>query len=327
MNNALTIGFTGDVMLGRTLDRIISKKGYDYPWGDVLPLMRSTDINIINLETTLTSSCRKVYKAFNFKAAPDKVKCLINARVSVANLANNHILDYGDEGLEETINTLDAANIAHVGAGKNLAAAIAPVVVDLNNMHVGILAITDNEPGWKAGWQPGTNYANISEEEDYTRLLQAMKNLKNEVDIIIITVHWGPNMRNEPTRDLVQFAHLMSEEGAHIIHGHSAHIIQAVEHYKNSLILYDTGDFIDDYIVDPYQRNDLAAFFVVMVDRCGPLSLKIVPTRIFQYQVTVARNDDRNWILNRINYLSSAFGTQLDEEGSIDLRAALLGPA
>ena len=95
----LIIGLTGDVMLGRTLNSVLSEKGYDYPWGKVLSLMKNTVLNIINLETSLTNSERKLNKPFNFKASPDKVQSLINANVTLANLANNHIMDVETEGL------------------------------------------------------------------------------------------------------------------------------------------------------------------------------------------------------------------------------------
>ena len=108
-NDQLVIGLTGDVMIGRTVDTIISQYGYRYVWGNVLALLQSTDINVINLETTLTNSTKMVDKTFNFKATPDKVKCLLDAHVTVANLANNHILDFSEKGLTETIQTLKKA--------------------------------------------------------------------------------------------------------------------------------------------------------------------------------------------------------------------------
>ena len=198
MNNLLTIGLTGDVMLGRTLDTVISQKGYDYPWGDVLPVLKDTDLNIINLETTLTNSERKVYKTFNFKSSPDKVHSLIDANVTIANLANNHILDFAQEGLLQTLETLNTAGIKHVGAGKNWDEAIAPVVVKRKNFRVGVLGLTDNEPGWKAVNGPGTNYIDLTDLQEKARVLQSIKNLQQETDLIIISIHWGPNMQERP---------------------------------------------------------------------------------------------------------------------------------
>lgn len=316
-DDKLTIGFTGDVMLGRTLDKIISEKGYDYPWGNVMPLMKTTDINIINLETTLTNSNKKVEKTFSFKASPDKIKSLINARITIANLANNHILDYNKDGLLETIKTLDAAAIKHVGAGKNIKEAIAPVIIHKNSLKVGVLGLTDNERGWKANSSPGINYVNIDSEDECAMVLTAIEKLRKRSDIVIVSTHWGPNMCEEPAPAFIHFAHLMSQHGAHVIHGHSAHILQGIEYYNKSVILYGTGDFVDDYAIDPYLRNDLSAFFVLVVNRSGILDLNIVPTRIVEYQVNQARQEDRDWVIRRMQHLSSAFNTQIDENGKI----------
>ncbi|MBN1401278.1 MAG: CapA family protein, partial [Anaerolineae bacterium] len=107
----------------------ISTAGYAYPWGDVLDLLKHTDMNIINLETTLTNSTKAVPKVFHFKADPDRIQTLREARIDVCNLANNHILDYSAEGLIETVSVLDAAGIEHVGAGLNAAHAARPVII------------------------------------------------------------------------------------------------------------------------------------------------------------------------------------------------------
>lgn len=326
MNDVLTIGFAGDVMLGRTLDSIISQWGYDYPWGNVLPLMKSTDVNIINLETTLTNSERKVYKTFNFKASADKVKSLVNANVTVANVANNHILDFAIEGLFETIKTLDKENIKHTGAGKNNDEASAPVVIIRKNIRIGVLGLTDNEPGWKANTNPGTNYIDIGSRKEKAKVLQTIRTLRKETDIVIVSIHWGPNMTEKPSVEFVDFAHAMADHGAHVIHGHSAHILQGIENYNNNLILYDTGDFVDDYVVDPFLRNDLSAFFLLTINKSGLLNLKLIPVRIFQYQVNQARQEDRVWVLERLKELSLPFNTHIDDEGKIDLNPVYQKP-
>src|SRR5687768_8058008 len=161
-DDRLLVGFAGDVMIGRGVDHIITRKGYKYPWGNLLPLLTSADINIINLETTLTTSQKQVAKVFNFKAAPDRIISLTEARVTIASLANNHILDFSEEGLLETILLLDAAEIHHVGAGTNVNAATQPAIVTKNNISVGIVGLTDNEPGWAAGLtNSGINYINV----------------------------------------------------------------------------------------------------------------------------------------------------------------------
>lgn len=319
MSDTLTIGLTGDVMLGRTLDSIISQRGYNYPWGDVLPLMKKTDLNIINLETTLTYSQKAEIKVFNFKTSPDKSQSLVNANVGIANLANNHILDFSNEGLLETIATLDKAGIKHVGAGINSVAASSPVVITKNGIRVGVLGFTDNEQRWKADTQPGINYIDLEDNAEKEKILDAIEILRREVNIIFVSIHWGPNMRETPSTDFIRLAHAMIDRGANVIHGHSAHILQGIEYYNKNLILYDTGDFVDDYAIDPDLRNDLSAFFCITINKLGVRQLKIIPVRIFHYQVNQALDKDYLWVINRIKVLSSAFNTHVDETGEMEI--------
>ena len=119
-NQKLVIGLAGDVMIGRGVNSVISRQGYPYIWGNLLSTLRNTDLNIANLETTLTNSNHQVFKTFNFKASPGKIRSLTEANITIVNLANNHILDFAEEGLIETLETLDAAGIKYVGAGENI---------------------------------------------------------------------------------------------------------------------------------------------------------------------------------------------------------------
>lgn len=319
MRELLTIGFAGDVMLGRTLDHIIDQRGYTYPWGDVLPLMQQTHMNIINLETALTHSNEKVFKTFNFKARPDIIETLIKAKVTVVNLANNHVLDFEQAGLIETIETLDNAGIKHVGAGINLADAEAHLIIMQKGIRLGLIGLTDNESSWKAGTNPGTNYIDIDNEKDVNRVLLSIGNLKKQTDIVIVSIHWGPNMVVRPPAEFIQFAHAMIDHGASVIHGHSSHIMQGIECYKGCLIMYDTGDFVDDYVVDPELRNDLSAYYVVRVDKTGPVNLRLTPVHILDYQVNQARGDDYDWVIERIRELSADFNTSIDDKGNISI--------
>jgi poly-gamma-glutamate capsule biosynthesis protein CapA/YwtB (metallophosphatase superfamily) len=307
----LTIGLTGDIMLGRRVNEVIKKEGYLYPWGNMIELLRSTDLNLVNLETTLTSSTSRVTKSYNFKAAPDKVQSLIAADVDVCSIANNHILDFGIEGLFETITTLENAGLLYTGAGSNIYKAREPVVVTENGIIVGIIGCTDNEPGWNAGkTRPGTFYVNVNKPE---ALVTEIKSLRPLVDILILTMHWGPNMRQKPTRAFVKFAHSMIDAGIDIFHGHSAHVFQGIEVYKEKLILYDTGDFVDDYRVNLPLRTDQSFFYIVKTDRKGIVELELVPVLISNMQVNLAAGAEYKEIVSRIKQLSEEFSTDIYE--------------
>ena len=280
------IGFVGDIMLGRALNEQIASSSYAYPWGDIAPLLKGTALAIGNLETALTTSTKRVPKAFNFKADPDKVKTLKEGPITVANLANNHSLDFSVEGMKETIKTLNAAKISHVGAGNNLTEAQQPVIIAKNGMKIGFIGATDNEPTWVATQEkPGTNYVNIEKGES---LLKLIKRVKPTVDILILSIHWGPNMREYPTKEYRAYAHQLIDAGVDIIHGHSAHILQPIEIYKGKVIMYDTGDIIDDYAVNKELRNDRSALFLITIDKHSIKKLVIVPVLINAMQATRA---------------------------------------
>lgn len=308
----LMLGFAGDIMLGRLVNDYLHEAPPDYPWGDLLPILQATDTNIGNLETTLTMSQEEVPKVFNFKSDPKNVKSLVLARFEQVNLANNHILDYSISGLTDTLQTLDQAGIKHVGAGSSLSDASTPLLFEKGGIRFGMIGFTDNEPDWAATEKkPGVQYVKVGDVEAVSEDIQ---NLKENVDIVIASIHWGPNMRPEPTRQFIDFAHDLVDLGVDILHGHSAHIFQGVERYRDSLILYDTGDFVDDYAVDPILRNNRSFLFCVEVSKKKVERLVMIPTRIHRFQVTLAKGKEQEEILHHMQNLSAQFGTSLDIE-------------
>ena len=315
------IGFGGDTMLGRLTNEVTSQYGYVYPWGNVLPLLQKTALNIVNLETTLTTSTNKTPKVFNFKAEPDKVETLIVGNIHLVSLANNHSLDFGREGLKETIAVLNKAKIQHVGAGKNIQEAKKPVIITKNGISIGIIGYTDNEPGWLATPQKsGTNYIEVG---DIETIRKDIASIRDKVDILIVSIHWGPNMRQRPTQEFQNFAHQMIDAGIDIIHGHSAHIFQGIEVYKNRLIMYDTGDFVDDYAVDNELRNDQSFFYQVTLckiqEKTIICNVHLTPLLISNMQVNLAIGKEKDIILKRMQQLSLELGTNIGSEGTINI--------
>lgn len=308
----MRIAFMGDVMLGRLVNEAISTQGYKYPWGNMLPELKRADLRILNLETTFTKSREMVFKVFNFKAYPDRVKTLQEGRIDVVNLANNHILDFSKEGLAETLEVLDRARILHTGAGINEAQARKPAVITRKGISVGVLGYTDNEPEWAAGPQhPGTNFVNIGEIE---KIKEDVERLRSKVDLLILTIHWGPNMLEEPSKDFIDFAHRVIESGVDIIHGHSAHVFQGLERYRSKLIMYDTGDFVDDYAVDPVLRNDCSFLFLVSADKKEIKQIELIPSRIENMRVNRAQDEDANWLYQALKRRISGFDTAIRKE-------------
>ncbi len=317
----IIIGLAGDTMLGRlvgeTLMPMNTPRRYHHPWENLLPQLKNNALNIVNLETTFTKSTNAVPKVFNFKADPDLVNSLVQANIGVVNLANNHILDFAREGFFETIQTLDAAGIKHIGAGETLEKAKEPVIITKNGFTIGVLGYTDNEPTWQATTaRPGINYLSIS-KNSIEMVKQDIALLRPRVDLLIVSLHWGPNMQERPSQEFQNFAHTLIDSGVDIIHGHSAHIFQGIEVYHGKVILYDTGDFVDDYAVDPILRNDRALLFLVYANKKGIMRLQLVPLLISNMHVNYATKEEQKAILERIKMLSAEFGTVISNDGAI----------
>lgn len=290
-------------MIGRLVDEKLTQDPSHTLWGDVAPLLYKNNFNLGNLEAALTTSEKMVPKVFNFKAHPQHVRVLKEGNIHAVNIANNHILDFSTVGLLETLETLDNAHIARVGAGKDMQEAREPLIVEVKGSKIGCLGYTDNEPSWIAGKAtPGTNYIRVG---DIERVAEDISKIRKLVDIVVITIHWGPNMVERPTKKTMSFAHAMIDHGADIIHGHSAHIFQRVEWYKEGLILYDTGDFVDDYYVDPLLRNDRSFLFVVGIENNKPKTLELHPVVISDFQVNLAQGEEKQQILERMKQLST----------------------
>lgn len=311
--SVLCLGLGGDLMIGRGVSDHLNHQPYSYVWGDIKQVLEKTDFNLVNLECALTHSSRKVSKVFNFKAEPHKVGVLTSGPIHAVNLANNHILDFSEEGLVETLETLDRHSISHVGAGRNLSEAKEPLILEKKGIRLGIIGCTDNEPDWIAtNSKPGTYFIEIG---DVHALRATIEPLRRQVDLLILSIHWGPNMRERPSDQFRAFAHALIDLGVDILHGHSAHLFQGVEVYKNRVILYDTGDLVDDYVVDPHLRNDRSFFFLFKVVRGRIISLEMVPTQICHYQVNLSRAKDQ---LERMKTLSRELKSYPEErEGSL----------
>jgi poly-gamma-glutamate capsule biosynthesis protein CapA/YwtB (metallophosphatase superfamily) len=157
----------------------------------------------------------------------------------------------------EMIKILDKTGIHHSGAGANFEEASRPALFKVNGIKMGMIAFTDNEPDWEgAAQKPGVFYAPIDIHDDRAkRLFEVVRQTKKEVNLLIVSAHWGPNWGYRPRSNHIPFGHRLIDEGADIVFGHSCHVFQGIEIYKDRPILHSTGDFIDDYSVDEIERN------------------------------------------------------------------------
>jgi poly-gamma-glutamate capsule biosynthesis protein CapA/YwtB (metallophosphatase superfamily) len=313
-----TVALVGDVMLGRGVNAALRTLRPEQPWGDVLPLLVSADLRIINLECALTDHEQpwmRTPKVFHFRADYSAIEVLRAARVDCCSLANNHTLDFEERGLLDTLEHLKAASIQYAGAGLDREEAARPALLTARSdrpSRVAMVACTDNEPPFAAGSdRPGTNYLPVSLAPEVLHRVEATVTAVREAgaETVVFSNHWGPNMVQRPSVLFRQFAHAVIDRGADIYYGHSAHIFQGVEIYRSKPILYDTGDFIDDYMVDPRLRNDRSFLFKISLEGGEFRRLELSPVTLPYARVQLAKGSEQEAILDRMERLSGEMGT------------------
>jgi poly-gamma-glutamate synthesis protein (capsule biosynthesis protein) len=314
-----TLAFVGDIMLGRGVNAEVPHRTPNEFWGSVLPVLRGADAVFGNLESAITRHTipwRRTRKVYHFRADPPAIELLKVANVRGVSLANNHVLDYETEGLLDTLRYLDAAGIAHAGAGRDPVEALRPAVVDVAGLRVAIIAATDNEPAFAAApGRPGTCYFDIGRDHDALRHLRevAVHARQAGAGLVVLSLHWGPNMVSMPPPEFRRFAR-EALTFADVIHGHSAHVFQGVEAHGGKVILYDTGDFLDDYAVDASLRNDWSFVFLCDVAPGGAIQrLRMLPVLLEYARVDLASGPDFRQICSTMIKRTEICGTPLTE--------------
>lgn len=355
----------GDVMLGRGIDQALphpcppniyegymdSAVGYlrlaeqangpipapldfAYVWGAALDELNrlKPHARIINLETSITRSEVFEPKGINYRMSPENAACLSAAAIDCCVLANNHILDWGRAGLRDTLARLQELGIKTAGAGLDLAQACAPAILDLGEegrlLVFSLGAATSGIPRhWRATPDcAGVNLLSGFSEEAAAEFARQVDAVRRPRDIVIASVHWGPNWGYEVGEHERWFAHeLIDRARASIVHGHSSHHPKPIEVYKDRLILYGCGDFLNDYEgIQGYEefRGDLALMYFVSVDPVGGnlVAVAMTPLQIRRFQLLPASREDAIWLQRMLDRENRRFGTNLTlSEGRLSL--------
>jgi poly-gamma-glutamate capsule biosynthesis protein CapA/YwtB (metallophosphatase superfamily) len=352
-DNELQFTLVGDTMLGRLVDQFfpthietasedslhasfwkqrhadIAEKyqsmGHKFVWGNTLDFFLNSDVNIINLETSITTNTEKDPKEFNYQMHPDNVRALLEARVHYCSLANNHTLDFKVKGMFDTMKHLTDAGIAWAGVGKNRDEAYRPALLRIKDTNIACYSFSDHYQRWAAGPnRPGINYldpeqctdADIQKLKDNINAVRADIQRKGEdLDVVVLSYHWGSNYNWRPPKEFQRLAHRVIDEcGVTLIHGHSAHHVQGVEVYHGIPIIYGCGDFVDDYAVDSAYRNNLGFVYRLRWDKLNKqwTDFRLHPTKIAFFSVSTRMwPSERQWLVDKVTLLSQEMGTQV----------------
>jgi poly-gamma-glutamate capsule biosynthesis protein CapA/YwtB (metallophosphatase superfamily) len=309
---AIRLGLAGDTMLGRGVaERLATEPPESLFAPEVVEAAHGADLFVLNLECCISdrgSPWPDSRKPFYFRAPPKAVEALAHLGVDCVSLANNHALDFGEEALLDTMVHLQDAGIAFVGAGADVEHARAPAIVSAGRSRLGVIGLADHPDDFAAEFdRPGIAFADLRGGVP-SWLAQTIGRV--DAEAVLITPHWGPNMSAEPLAYVRAAARGIVGSGATLIAGHSAHVFQGVE----GPVLYDLGDFIDDYAVDPNLRNDLGLLFFVTIDGRGPSRLEAVPLKLDFCYTQLAQGEDAAWLRKRFADACGAFGTDVTEE-------------
>jgi poly-gamma-glutamate synthesis protein (capsule biosynthesis protein) len=330
----------GDVMTGRGIDQILHapgdpaidepwmKSALDYValaehtsgaiprraepayiWGDALEELERAcpDARIINLETAVTACDERAAKGINYRMSPANTACLGAARIDCCVLANNHVLDYGRRGLQETLATLHAADIRTAGAGRDAAEAAAPAILDTESGRVLVFAFGMHSAGVPADWAAGEGLAGVSFLPDLSTqttyaLADRILAAKRAGDLAIVSLHWGANWGYEVSHHTRSFARRLIDAGAaDLVHGHSSHHPRPIEIYRERLILYGCGDLLNDYEGisghEAFRAELVLMYFPALDPASGKLlELVLTPMRIRRLRLQRASREEADWL-------------------------------
>jgi poly-gamma-glutamate synthesis protein (capsule biosynthesis protein) len=348
---------SGDVMLGRAIDQILpyhndpvlyedyirdardyvrlaenvngrirSPVSCDYIWGDALQALDEVnpDARIINLETSITQrGAPWKDKYIHYRMHPRNTACLATARIDIALLANNHVLDWGYEGLAETLFALKQAGIRAAGSGRDLSMASKPAIIDLRDKgRVIVTAWAHASSGVPPGWAATTNRPGVNRLERLDAIaVQRISNNVNQVkrpgDIAVASIHWGGNWDYDIPAWQLEFAHhLIDAAGVDVVHGHSSHHVKGIEVYRGKLIIYGSGDLLNDcegISGHEQYRADLSLMYFPSLDpSTGKLvQLRMIPTQIRNLRINNASENDALWLKDMLNREGRGFGTRV----------------
>jgi poly-gamma-glutamate capsule biosynthesis protein CapA/YwtB (metallophosphatase superfamily) len=238
----LRIIAVGDISFNGGYHRLLERIGPGFPTRRLSPLWAAADLRVGNLESPVVASAPKVEPSkLTLRAAPRALENLACAGIDCVALANNHTMDYGEEGMSETIERLEGVGIAHHGAGRDVNSAQAPAIVERNGQRIGLLAYCDPSCGVTAFAHAGSPGVAALDIDDCCIAIRA---LRSNVDWVIVQIHWGQEMCRLPSTEQRVQARRMVAAGADLILGHHPHILQPCEWIAGVPVFYSLGNFL-----------------------------------------------------------------------------------
>ncbi len=296
----------GDVLFDRGVRTTLASTDLGSAFLHVAPLIAQHDLVFCNLECPLTTpdTGHPLFKRFSFRCDPSVAKALRDAGFDLVSVANNHTIDWGREGFVDTIRFLRRAGLHPVGGGHDQAEAMRPAIVERGGLTFAVFGalafllegITHLED------KPGPALAGID------RLQHNIERVRNLVDFVIVSFHWGIEDNRLLSSRQMEFAHGVVDAGADLVLGHHPHVLQGVEHYRGRWIVYSLGNFLFDSTTE-HRSLSMALSCGFSKGQIG--ELEISPVEVHRHLPRPATASVANQVFQRLASLSSSLNTDL----------------
>lgn len=299
-----TIGTDTKFYHATSLPAMVQQNNNDpsYLFSNVAHIFEEDDITIANLETTFTNATQKRDKGhkvqYHFKGDPELANSLVSASIEGVNLANNHIYDYGQKGFDDTIDTLEKINVNYFGEGHKW-------ITEVNGIKFGFL-------GYQ-GW--------VASESLLKTIKEDIENLKKEVEIVVVSFHWGIERATTPNEVQKTLAYYSIDNGADLIIGHHPHVIQGIEYYKGKYINYSLGNFCFGGNSNPSDKDTyiFQADFKFKDKKLSSIGVRVIPCSVSSvknrndYRPTPMAGDEKLKLLERLNGYNMNLDFQIND--------------
>ncbi|BBI34845.1 CapA family protein [Cohnella abietis] len=313
-NNKVTLALVGDILPAASVLTLMEKNGFDYPFREAKSLLVAADITAGNLEAPITKRGTPAKnKQYVFRGSADAIPALKEAGFDFLSLANNHTLDYGWEGLSDTMDVLDDAGLKHAGSGIDDREAFTPAYIERNGITVGFVSVTGVVP--EVSWKADRNHPGVAETYSPDRAVAAIKVAKENADIVVVMVHWGKERVDRPIATQTDLAHRYIDGGADLVIGGHPHVLQGFEYYKGKWIAYSLGNFVFSTTGTITSETGVLN---AECDKGGTCSLKFNPMFATSSQPAPMKEVEGKALLARLSKLS--YGASVEEDGTIVAR-------
>lgn len=308
-----TLLAVGDIMMARQVETLMTRYGQEYPLSEVKDRLKQPDITFGNLECAVSDKGNPLPgKGIWLRAKPEVMPELKDSGFDVLSVANNHSLDYDAEAFLDTLGWLQRYGIAQVGGGTDINQARAPYIMTVKGIRVGFLAYSEMTDVIWSYQYPRKLKATETEPGvapfEYESVLADVQALSSQVDILVLSLHWGTEYSHSPSDIQRDQAHGLIDAGADIIIGHHPHVVQGVEVYKQGLVAYSLGNFVFDQNRSRHTQEGLA--LEVKFKNSGISNVRLLPVIIPESQPRFDQSPRAKAFAEEVRQYSLALGTK-----------------